>query len=119
MPSPESPANRMTTWSSPWTGRSAVSVTVFQATAAQGDGHLMETPVPPNRDDLRRTCFEDAADRGVEGLVELLVALLGREPLREGPGEAGDHALVAGQPGVGLFPRVAAGQGDHLEDVRV
>jgi hypothetical protein len=46
-------------------------------------------------------------------------ALLGREPLGERPGEAGDHAVVAGQPGVGLLAAVATGERGHSQDVRV
>ena len=55
--------------------------------------------------------LEDAAHRGVEGGVELLVALLGGEPFRQGPGEAGHHTGVPAQAGVGLVAAVAARRG--------
>ena len=55
----------------------------------------------------------------VEGGVELLVGLLGGQPLGEGAGEAGDHAGVAGEAVVGLLAAVATGEGDDAEHLRV
>src|SRR3546814_9195475 len=49
----------------------------------------------------------DALDRRGHGGVEVVAALLRGEPLGEGTGEAGDDAVVAGQPGVRVVPGVA------------
>ena len=56
---------------------------------------------------------------GVERGVELVVGLLRGEPLGERPGEARDHAPVAGQAIVGLVAGVAAGEGDDTQHLRM
>src|SRR5690606_10654710 len=55
----------------------------------------------------------DLGDRLVQRRVELLVALLRGQALGERAREAGDHAVVARQPGARLLPGVTAGQRDH------
>ena len=61
----------------------------------------------------------DVGDRGVEGPIELLVGLLAVEILGQRPREAGDQAVVASEPGVGVGLGVAAGQRDHPQDLGV
>ena len=46
---------------------------------------------------LGRRRLRDLGDRRIERGVEFLVALLRGQPLGEGAGEAGDHAVVAGR----------------------
>ena len=129
MPSPESPAKRMMTRSSRSGAdgapvRSAVS---DNCGPPPGDrpprrcgGPMPASTLSPGRDPRRAAALGDrrlvdALDRGVERGVELLVALLGRQPLGERPREAGDHAGVAGQPLVGLLAAVATGEGHDPE----
>jgi len=59
--------------------------------------------------------LNDLFDRGVEGGVEIVVALAHVEPLEQGPGEAGDQGVVAGQDLDCLGPAEAAGQGENSE----
>src|SRR3954451_8771110 len=63
--------------------------------------------------------LEDLLDRLVQRGVEIGVALLGGEPLGQGPGEAGDHALVLGQLLAGVVAGVPTRQGHHLDDLRM
>src|SRR5690606_29855618 len=133
IPSPESPAKRMMTRSS----RCGVGALVRSAVS---DNAVHPRPLlwsrrllSPTGDctagarDLRarrrsgsgQRGLVDALDRGVERGVELVVALLGGEPLGERPGEAGHDTVVAGQALVRLLAAVAAGEGDHLQDLRV
>src|SRR5688572_14527840 len=88
-----------------------------RSTLLSPDGGLImpHRPRPPLRDGR----LEDAGDGVVERVVERLVALLGRESLGEGPGEAGDDTVVAGEPGVGLVAAVAARESNDTEHVRM
>src|SRR5215216_2081292 len=97
-------------------GRASVRIAVARATAVQTDvSDLADQWISGSR----LGSVEDAADRTVEGRVELVVALLRREALRQRPREAGDHAGIAGQDRVGIVSAVAAGQRDDTDDLRV
>src|SRR5215831_12295920 len=59
----------------------------------------------------------DALDRFGERGVELTVALVDAQTLAEGPGEAGDDAVVASELGVGLVTCVTARQRHDAKDL--
>ena len=64
-------------------------------------------------------CLIDAVDCLLEDGVEIIVALREAQILREGAGEAGDEAVVAGEFFVRIVHGVAAAEGDDADNVRV
>ena len=64
-------------------------------------------------------CLVDAVDCLLEDGVEFIVALREAQILREGAGEAGDEAVVAGELFVRIVHGVAAAECDDTDDVAV
>ena len=70
-------------------------------------------------DAARLARVEYVADRPVQCGVERLLGQVVPQALRQGPREARNHAVLAGEHRVGLRAGVPAGEGDDVDDVRV
>src|SRR4051812_32280656 len=130
MPSPESPAKRRTTRSSSRVGCSRAAVSVKGVAPGRVGCELLLIRQSAYRQVPPRTVFwnsgggirvlglpfgtsagrrvEDGLNGLVERGIELGVALLRRQALGQRAREAGDHAVVRGQLGAGVLPRVSA-----------